>query len=307
MPFVADGVNGRVSAYTGARDTNLEENPTSDLSRIRFHSDFDYIGFTKVSVQHTVAANGGGFRSIRAPVGGHNKGFTPIVFAILRDWPNGQGTPVDLPLGGGVLIDWFGQRPRNNGQFTWSTGYLNYDRWSIAAQTFRRSTCFNSSWSQKAWTLGATADASNILLWYEQTVFDGSYPATTFNVDFFIGDRSIDGVVGDGAPDGFLSARGAELETASRVELSSTRITAGGVAGGQFNSDRHYFYEDTESPELPMPSNGQATRFDRTASGGLANKIAVLRFAPNWTYRIAIQSQLGVPGNPSTTFHNVGI
>ncbi len=301
MPFVADGKNRRVSAYTGPRDEALEANPNLDLSRIRFHSDFDYIGFTKVSVEYTAPANGGGFRSIRAPVGAHNKGFTPIVFAILRDWPNGQGTPVDLPLGGGVLIDWFGQRPRDNGEFTWSNGYLIYDRWSTAAGTFRRQTTFNNSWSQKAWTLGATADDTNIMLWYEQTVFDGSYPATTFNVDFFVGDRSIDGVAGDGAPNGVLRAEGPS------VSLSSSRITAGGLAGGQFNSNRHYFYDDTVSPELPLPSNGQATRFDRTASDGRVNKIAVLRFAPHWTYRIAIQSQFGVPGVPSTAFHSIGI
>ena len=289
---------GRVVMYTGSKDAALEADPFLDLSRIIFHSGLDYIGFEKITLQHTVPHLGQGeFRSLRIPIQAHGKNFTPITFAILRGWPNADGTLVDLPIGGGLLLDFYGQRPGDGGVFThWpNAGYL--DKWSTF---WGRVTGFNNSWQQKAWVIGAGADATDLVLWVDQSVWNdsgSSYPETTLTIDYYVGNRGIDGNSGDPAPSAVFSDR------QTGVQITSTRLSASGSDGSVFDSDNEHIYENDLTPDFQLPSNGRGAAFDRSLV-----RYAQLAFTPNWRFNITTYRSGGSqPSMPPTTYQAGGL
>lgn len=282
-----------VIVYDGPRDTDFETDPSADLARVTFDSRLDYIGFKQVRQTFTVPAVTGSFFNMeRVNLVEHQKGFTPITFAILRGWPNGDATPVDLPLGGGVLLDFYGQRPGNSGTLTYQAAANHTDRWS---GNFARITSFDSSWAQKSLLVGAGANETHLFLWYEQAVrdvgVDANYPAFDMTIDFYVGDRSDDGVTGDAAPSNqFRNNKNATI-------IKGTRLTTGGSTDGIFDTANRYFHRDDVTPELPVPVSN-ASLFDSGGTFPNTYQRFMLDYGPNWRFDITQRVQ-GTPTIPT--------
>jgi hypothetical protein len=307
--LIIDGANGRVALYSGPQSDAIEADPFTDLSKVTFHSDLDYIGFTKITKTYTIPATSGGvFRMERIDLGAHGKAFTPICFAVLRGWNNGDGNPVDLPLAGGVLLDFYGERPDDSGTFEYeqSIQSSNIDRWQRTGNP-TRSTYFDDAWDQKSLLVGAGADGSNLFLWYEQAVWpqggDGaSYPALALTIDFFVGDRSIDGSSGEAAPSALF-----EDDATTGVVMSSTRLTASGTTDGGFDSDRYYFHADDTDPLFPVATSN-AVEF---SSGGTSPNIYTrdaFYYGPDWSFDIRLKSgSPTIPAAPVPTIKGLSV
>jgi hypothetical protein len=291
---------GTVTIYSGAEDTALEANPMSDLSRVTFSSKLDYIGFTKITKTYTIPATSGAvFRMERINLGAHGKAFTPICFAVLRGWNNGNGTPVDLPLAGGVLLDFYGERPNNAGLLEHESG--TSDRWRRTNHP-GRNTSFNDAWDQKSLLVGAGANGSNLFLWYEQAVVpqggDGaSYPALALTIDFYVGDRSIDGSSGDAAPSALFAD-----DQAAGVVMSTTRLTATGTTDGGFDSDRYYFHSDVSDPLFPVVLSNAVSFANGGTSPNVYSRDAIV-YGPDWAFDLRFKlGSISIPAAPSPTF-----
>ena len=292
--MVIDGANGRVAVYSGPQSDAIEADPTTDLSKVTFHSDLDYIGFKRVRKTHTIAAtSGSAFNMVRVDLGAHGKAFTPITFAILRGWINGDGTAVDIPLGGGVLLDFYGERPDDTGLMDYEAATGHTDKWSRSTLTFFRATNFDNSWQQKSLLVGAGANDTDLFLWYEQTVRvfsdSASYPAFALTIDFYVGDRSIDGSSGDAAPsDLFFSDAGETI-------IESTRLTVSGSTTGVFDTANGYFHRDDVSPDLSVAVS-DAVLLNSTRTH--------IDYGPNWTYTL---TDADVTADPIPTITRVGV
>lgn len=297
-----DGVNHRVVIYDGAENLDLEADPLNNLSSISFHSDLEYVGFKKVTKTYTIPACGAQrFVSERVNLGSHGRGFSPVLFAILRGWINGSGSPVDLPIGGGLLLDFFGNRPPNGGTFSYFAGPdPAKDRWTNEMPTWAQPppgigtrTRYNNGWQQRAWFLGAGADDQDLFLWWDQSTRDSAaaYPATTVTIDFYVGNRSIDGT-GQPVPSSLFS------DEDGVTEITANGLSVGGASQALFSSEDVHVYQPTGTPDFSTPLS-TCFSFLRsvTPNGGYADSYA-LRFASNWAFHIRSDAQWGtqVPG-----------
>lgn len=91
--FKADGT-GKVALYSGTDDAPFT-NPRANISRVHFHSEFDYIAFDNANPDITLTINipatvSSRFRSIT--VGPHGKSGIPFVFGQI--FVDGQWTPL---------------------------------------------------------------------------------------------------------------------------------------------------------------------------------------------------------------------
>lgn len=272
--LVVDAKKGLVAIYEGPENAAIEDDPFTDLSKVTFHSDLDYVGFTKVTLQHTIAGlSQNSRRNVRIALQPHSLGLTPVVFAILRGWTNGDGNPVDLPLCGGLLLDFYGQRPGDNGLFEYQDpSNSQFDKWS---EGWRRRTDYNNAWDQKAWTMGAGADDTNLLLWYDQSVWNDAgafYPETTVTIDFYVGDRSVDGQVAQ-APTALADIGGEEtLLSASNIAVPG-RVPVSGK--------KYYARKDDVNPNWFVATNPTSvfSFSDNNRQFGFAQ-------APHWRWNI---------------------
>jgi hypothetical protein len=279
-----DGENGRVAIYEGEEDLALEADPLSDLSRVQFHSDLEYVGFKKITKTHTIPAlSSGNFRSERVNLGAHGRGFEPILFAVLRGWQNGSGNPVDLPINGGLLLDLFGQRPPDSGTYTFTAPNNFVDRFTNEAGPafWRFRTGWNNGFSNKSIFLGAGADGTDLFVWYDQCTRDGSYPAYDLTIDYYVGSRSIDG---SGEPVPSNTFEGGTAVT----EIKTNSLQVAGASQGLFNSEDLHPYEELSAPEISIPLS-LCSLFGRINSGGgtAFTDYYIMRFAPNWAFRLA--------------------
>lgn len=298
--LVVDGKKGLVAVYSGPIDSDVEDNPLNHLDKTTFNSKLDYIGFTKITKTYTIpAASSAKFAMERINLGAHGKGFTPICFAVLKGWLNGDGNAVDLPLGGGVLLDFYGQRPGDSGVLDYEG--TTTDRWSRSGPTLVRNTSFDNAWQEKSLLVGAGADGSNLFLWYEQCVNpqggDGaSYPAFALTIDFYVGDRSIDGSTGDPAPSALF------VDEPTGVQMSSTRITATGTTDGGFDTDKRFFHADDTDPLLPVITSDAVDFSNGGSSPNLYSRDAIY-YGDNWSFDLKVKS--GSPTIPAVTVPTV--
>lgn len=293
--LVKDGKKGFVAIYEGPIDPAVEDNPIDHLDKLTFHSDLDYIGLPRVRKTYTLpAVSGSYFKSETVNLGPHGKPFTPIILAVLRDWDNGDGNPVDLPIGGGIDLDFYGQRPGASGTFTYRSAADHTDRWS---GFFGRNTGYNDAWTQKLLNISVGVDGTNLLLNYEQAVRDNTpgagYPAFPLTIDFYVGDRGVDGSSGDPAPNSLV------LETADRLLVQTNRLTASGTVAGGFDSYNNYLHRDDVSPDFPIAVS-DAVLFDSGVSGINAYRRFAMSFRPNWSFDVTekVQRTPTIPSPP---------
>ena len=275
--FRVRGQEGVATLYQGPEDLALEADPRSDLARVAYSSRLAVIPRKKVTVQYTVPELlQNSRRSQRIAIEPHGYDFTPAMFAILKGWPNGDGTPVDIPINGSLLLDFYGQRPGDNGVFEYDTpGGL--DRWS---DTWRRTTGFNNAWHQKAWTLGVAADGSDLILWFEQTVWDdagASYPETTITIDYYVGDLSVDGMT-SATPLTLYGHNGSE------TILTGSNVAAPGAVA--LSSNRYYPRRSVGNGEFAVATR-PSTVYRYVASGNQSQQFGLAQ-APNWRWNIQL-------------------
>lgn len=293
--LVIDGPNGRVAIYEGPQSDAIEADPLTDLSKVTFHTGLGYVGFQRVRKTYTVpAVSQNNYVNERINLGAHGKGFTPIVFAILRGWVNGDGTPVDLPICGGLMLDFYGQRPGDTGTFKYAAPVNTFDRWT-AGWPSNGATSYDNSWNQKAWLLGAGADGSDLFVWYEQATWNetgATYPATTLTMDFYVGNRSVDGVGGDAAPDALFDS------SAAATTIQSTRLTVSGSEAEPFSSANSYLHADASNPDIAIPVS-QAFLFGRTAAGAAFTEHFAIKASPQWLYDVEYRRSFSPPTAPT--------
>lgn len=279
--FRAEGQTGRVVIYEGPKDPALVADPYIDLSRISFHSDLDYLGGSEVQAEIPVALSSQPSYSYNLiSVKPHNMGFTPVCSAKLLDWPDGDGNPATVPLGGGTLLDFYGQRPaggqpldqHREGSDQWS------DQW--------RYTSYTNLSQQRILVAGAGANATHLVFWVQQYIFQGAqaYPDTTFNVEYQVGDRSVDGVTGVPVPSSFLKSG------STGVHISTRRITTTGTDGNGFSSQRRYIRDVPGEPgDVPL-FVGPAMDLSRAGqfSNGPSTEVQVMmNFGNGWAFRMS--------------------
>lgn len=291
--LVKDGQKGIVALYSGAIDPDVEDNPRDHLDKLTFHSDLDYIGPQQVRKTYTLpAVSGSYFKTERVSLGAHCKSFTPIIYAVLRGWLNSNGNSVDLPIGGGIDLDFYGQRPDDSGVFTFRSTAGHTDRWS---GNFGRNTGYDNGWTQKLLNISVGVDGTNLFLQYEQAVRDNTpgagYPAIPLTIDFFVGDRGIDVESGDAAPNSLI------IETADRVLVQTKRLTASGTVAGGYDSNNKQLHRDDVNPDFPIAVS-DAVLFDSAVSGLNSYRRSALSFRPNWSFDVT-EKVTGTPVVPT--------
>lgn len=283
--MVIDGANGRVAVYSGPQSDDIEADPMADISKVTYHSDLDNIGFHKVSASIPVAlGSASAFQRFSISAYTHGLAYTPVFFAVLRNWPDGDGVGRSIPLGGGTLLDCFGQRPPTAGSYDINLG-------SLASLP-----------DEKALIAGATADSTEVKFWVQlYKSGSASYSDTTFELDFYIGDRSIDGDLGDSAPDAIFDSGIDEIGNFTTV-ISSARIGVSGSSNTSFSVDKHY-PTVTAMEDGDFPIFKGATSFLDYATG-LPNSTyhqhrVVLDWGNGWAFRLGVTNysiNLGQPG-----------
>jgi len=302
--LIIDADKGLVAIYSGPESADVEDNPLNHLDKTTFNSKLAYVGFEKVTKTYTIPATSGGiFRMERLNFGAHGKAFAPVCLPMLRGWNNGDGNPVDLPLVGGMLLDFYGQRPDDSGVLDYEG--TSQDRWSRnPANTFRRVTSFDDTWQEKSLLVGAGADDTNLFLWYEQAVTpeggDGaSYPAFTLTIDFYVGDQSVDGTTGDALPPQLFDSQ------QTGVVMSASRLSASGSGDGAFDSNRQYFHAESVDPLFPIVTSDA---IDFSTGGTVPNIYSrrAITFGPDWIYDLkSISGSPTVPALGSPTVQGV--
>lgn len=116
--FKADGVTGKVAIYDYTAPNNNDNPltaPRSNLSRLHFHSDFDYVGFGVESSVPTISttvsiSNASGFyyKNPSHNLGAHGKSGIPFVYG--RIFARG----VWMPLCGSIPVVVFASNTQHN-------------------------------------------------------------------------------------------------------------------------------------------------------------------------------------------------
>lgn len=293
---VLDPSRGLFAVYSGPESEEVEDNPLDHLDKTFFNTLLDYIGYTIVRKTYTIPSlPGSGFRTDRIDLGAHGKAFTPICEVILRDWPNGDGTLVDRSITGGELLDLYGQRPGDSGILDYEGNTV--DRWSRSGPVFRRTTYYDDSWTQKSLLVGAGADGDNLFLWYEQCVVENdndgaNYPAITLTLDFLVGERAVDGITGDAAPDDVIAG------TETSIVMTTQRLTVNGPVSGRYDSANTYLHMDDVDPLISTPITNAVDFSNGGTWPNIYSRDAVI-FDEKWAYDI--KSVTGTPAIPGLT------
>ncbi|MEM6381077.1 MAG: hypothetical protein AAF739_00250 [Pseudomonadota bacterium] len=294
---VIDGQNGRMAVYSGTPDAALEANPLSNLARIKFHSDLQYVGFERVTKTFTIPAMPvGGYARERINLGPHGRGFTPITIPVLIGWPNQNGVGQNIVLSGGVLLDYRTQRPDNSGVCR-----IRERKFGQTNNISGSSAAFQNN--DQALFAGAGADATNLYLTYQQSVAasnQGGYPAFTLNIEFYVGNQPATGTGATPATDLINS-------TPNETRLSAGQGVSIQGTDGVFSSQNLHMRRTSTNP-LSVAKNRaihakyqvsaqREYRWDRT-----------LNYASNWRWDLSHEnynSNDGATLDPIVTLNTV--
>lgn len=307
--FRADPARGLIAIYEAdAINPVIEDNPIDHLGVTKFNSKLEYVGTTVVRKTYTIpACPGSAFNMVRVPLGAHGKGFTPMVKAKLVGFPNGDGTPTDVELHGGVVIDFYGERPGDSGVLAYAPTISSHaDRWSRFGPTFARRTSLNNAWSQKSLLIGAGANDTELFLWYEQAANDGDanagYPAIPLTIDFYVGDRSIDADDSDAFdPQVMLDSSGGE------IVMRSSMLSASGPQAAGFSSRNLHLVRNDANPLFEVATQEITVLDSATDAGNNSYARFTADYGSDWAYDVTyyVWGQPTVPPAPVTP--NIGL
>lgn len=161
MTFFAD--TSKVAVYTGARDTSLEADPTTDLSKVKFHSALPYFEVLQnVSGSASIDATGysGTYPNKSVNLFAHNLGFRPMLIGSV--WNNKPyiGTTGVNPFSG--TIPWWGDRTTDTSYNTTNIMHIHL-----------------------------SVDATYVRCWLRAAVRDFSPVAVSFNYRVWVTDKEL--------------------------------------------------------------------------------------------------------------------